>query len=78
LEIGSYFLPRQPGLQSSYFMLPTISGMTGAHHLLSFFLWRWDTFYIGCPGTATLPISASQVASIIRVSHWCQAYFSYS
>jgi hypothetical protein len=38
LEIGSYFLPRQPGLQSSYFMLPTISGMTGAHHLLSFFL----------------------------------------
>jgi hypothetical protein len=32
LEIGSHFCPGHPRWQSSWFMLPAVAGMTGAHH----------------------------------------------
>jgi hypothetical protein len=37
------------------------------HFLWSF--WRWEPVYLGCLGTAILPVSASQVAGIAGVSH---------
>jgi hypothetical protein len=48
-------------------------------HLQSIFLWliwRWvlQTIYSGLPRTTILPISASQVARITGVSHWCLVF----
>jgi hypothetical protein len=41
LEIVFHFLPGWPGLQSSYFMLHTIPGMTGMYHRSQIFF-HWD------------------------------------
>jgi hypothetical protein len=43
LEIRLHFLSRVAWTkQSSYFMLPTIAGITGTHHHTLLFLFRWD------------------------------------
>jgi hypothetical protein len=43
----------------------------------SFFLLKWNLVTFFCPnwlGTTILPISASQVARLPDVSHWCSNY----
>jgi hypothetical protein len=58
-------------------MLPAVAGMTDIHHhaQLFFFKMRWElaNFCPGWPRTVMLLISASQVARIISMSHYCPA-----
>jgi hypothetical protein len=57
-----------------FFRLPAVARMTGISHL-AFFLLRWGSLSLcpGWPGTGIFPISASQVARITGMSHWCLA-----
>jgi hypothetical protein len=55
-------------------MFPAVAGMTGAHHhawLFSIDMGFQLLFCLGWPWTTILLISASQVARITGVSHWC-------
>jgi hypothetical protein len=67
------FYTGQPGQQSFYFKLLTMTGMTDMGHHTQLFsvevgvsqpFW-WGSWW---PGTVTLPISAFQVAGIIGMS----------
>jgi hypothetical protein len=52
-------------------MLPTIAGMTGVHHYAQLLLemGSYECFAQGWPRTTVLPISDSQLARIIGLSH---------
>jgi hypothetical protein len=53
-----------------------IDGMRSVHHLAQFLLVEMRSWGIFCPGwlqSAILLISASWVARIVGVSHWCWA-----
>jgi hypothetical protein len=58
----------------SYFTLPTMIGMTGAHHhtqLLSENMGSSKLFFLDWPGTAILLVSAYQVTRSTCISHLC-------
>jgi hypothetical protein len=61
-----YFLPRLPGLRPSYSCFPDC---WGDRHVPPYPAIGWDQVWLGCLWTAILPISASQVAGITRISH---------
>jgi hypothetical protein len=62
------FLPRPVGLGPSYFMLPTVVGMTG---MPDYWLrWRLLTLSLCWSWTAVLPILAFQVVRIAGVNNW--------
>jgi hypothetical protein len=67
------FYSRWSGPRPSYFSLPTVAGMTGTHHQAQIFsiVMGLANFCPSWPWTEILPISASQVARIIGVSHPC-------
>jgi hypothetical protein len=56
------------------FVLPSITGTTGAchHALLLLQKWSWELFSPEHPGTMILLISALQVTMIIGLSHHAQ------
>jgi hypothetical protein len=68
LEIRSWWfvcLSNWPELQSSYFKLPAIAGMTDAYHHTQGFSLEMESckhFCLGWPRILILPISASLVA----------------
>jgi hypothetical protein len=64
---------------SPHFTLPTTAGM--ADHLQCP-VFGWDggvsqTFCLGWPQTTVLLISASQVAKITSMHHWCLAWIGF-
>jgi hypothetical protein len=74
---GLAFCPGWPELQFFYFRLPTIAGMTGTQHHTQLFSLEMGSHKLFCPGwlrTMILPISTSQVARIIVVSHQSLAH----
>jgi hypothetical protein len=79
-SISLCFCTGQPELQSSYCMLPTITGMTAIHHHAQIFF-HWDgqsrTFCFGWPWTTVLFISGSQIARITGMSYWHQVHQFY-
>jgi hypothetical protein len=80
LEIESHFLPSLgwPGPGSFYFKFLPIAGITGMPPTPRFFQLRWgfDNFFcLGRTWTLIFPISASQAASIIGMSHWSLTCF---
>jgi hypothetical protein len=72
LEIRSAFCLGQPRPQSSYFKLPTATGMTGLqHYTQASFCWDGvsQTLLPSSLGTTILPILASQLARITGMSN---------
>jgi hypothetical protein len=69
-EIGTFCLG-QPGLLSPYYTLSLVDEMTGACNCVQLLVEMWVlwTFCPDCPQTTILPILASQIATIIGISH---------
>jgi hypothetical protein len=75
---GLALCPSHPQLQFSYFTLPTIAGMTSAHHHAQLFSYEMEShklFSLDLPLSMILPISISQVARITGMSYQCSATF---
>jgi hypothetical protein len=70
--LGLGFELRPLCLQSRH----SLASATPAVHfaLVIFRRWGLRTICLGWPQTLILPISASQVARIIGMSHWCLTY----
>jgi hypothetical protein len=70
-RIGSHFIPGPRWIEILLFVLPGITGMMGVYHHTQPLVEMGvsQTFCPGWPQTLILPISASNVARIIGVSH---------
>jgi hypothetical protein len=73
LELGTHFLPGQPGTVILPISASCVVGMTGVSLCTKPFfvveMGSQELFCLDWPQTMIFPISASQVARITRVSH---------
>jgi hypothetical protein len=72
LKIWSFFLPSGPGWWSSYFMFPTVAGMTSTWHCTQLLIELKSSSFLLRLGLNSDPFNLNlQNRWITGVSHWC-------